>query len=156
MDESRKVPFPDEGVEFIFPPRLVEDVDVGVIKRELAYHKGKDGFHPRRHVIRFMIYDKEKEVELTDFRRWGGFEIAAKFKKSDLDAQNKEDPKDALSKIDLGYYEEKKGDNIWVSCKENHEYTQLPIMDPDLDKPWVGYATVRIDKLPDPEMAWGP
>ena len=150
MDENRIVPFPDEGVEFIFPANLS---DVGVIKRKLVKHKGVGSFKPKRHIVRVLLYSIENQEELTMFG--AGFEIKVKFTTADLRAQDPDDDV-ALRMIDLGYYEEKKGDYIWVSCRDHHEYTQEPIKDPRLQGQWVGYAIVKIKEWPDPEMGWGP
>jgi len=148
---NRKVEFTAEGVSFTFPSRLPV---VGVIKLKPTSPRGEGDFKPKRHIINVLLYDETTKEELTDFGV-DGFDLKVEFTARDLAAQGS-DERRALDKLDLGYYDETKGDYRWVSCRAQHGYKEVPTLYPKPKGIWVGYAVVNIKEWPDPAMGWGP
>jgi len=107
--------FTDEGVSFTFPASLP---NVGVIKLKWTTPEGEGDFKPKRHITNVLLYDKKTNEELTYFGE-DGFDLRVEFNEIDLENQGGGD--EALEKLDLGYYDETKGDYIWVSCRDRHE-----------------------------------
>ena len=135
----KKVVFPDDGVEFIFPESLKHIV----VNKKPKHDDCPDDeiFKPKGYVITFDfgLYDPDKGEYIKDFRLDDGYELTVRYHTGHLISAG------GHNKIKLGLYY----DNKWYT-KEPYEHNT------EKDGKWRGYFRVILKSLTDPVVGWGP